>query len=163
MIVFLKELATKFGLLFLPVTFLFQTITPAPTVSSTPIPTEIPTPSPTPKPTSIPKPSPTPTLKPTPVSSEQLDNWFTIYSNHYSVERDRLYSIAYCESKLNPNVRYGDYAGLFQFSQSTWRSTRKEMGLDGNPDLRFNPEEAIKTAAFKISTGGLYSWKNCVK
>lgn len=172
MVAFLKELVTKFGLLFLPVTFLFQTgtnveiqqtATSSATVTTAPIPTEIPTPSPTPKPTSTPKPSPTPTPRPTPVSLEQLDNWFTTYSNHYSVERDRLYFIAYCESKLNPSARNGDYAGLFQFSSGTWRSTRKEMGLDGNPDLRFNPEEAIKTAAFKIATGGLYSWKNCVK
>lgn len=169
--IFLKGLVSQFGLFFLPVTFLLTTagggrqptITPVPTVTSTPIPvpTETPTPSPTPKPTTTPKPSPTLTVKPTPVSSGQLDNWFTDYSNHYSVNREQLWKIAVCESKLNPKALNGDYAGIFQFSSRTWQTTRKEMNLDSNLDLRFNPEEAIKTAAFKISRGGLSSWQNC--
>jgi hypothetical protein len=37
------------------------------------------------------------------------------------------------------------------------------MNLDPNPELRFNPEEAIKTAAFKISTVGFSPWPNCGK
>ncbi|MCL5969933.1 MAG: transglycosylase SLT domain-containing protein [Patescibacteria group bacterium] len=79
------------------------------------------------------------------------------------MEKEKLRSIAYCESKFNPNAINGDYCGLFQFSSDTWQSTRREMGLDENPDLRFNPEEAIKTAAFKISRGGINSWRNCLK
>jgi hypothetical protein len=35
------------------------------------------------------------------------------------------------------------------------------MGLDANSDLRFNAEEAIKTAAFHISQGGQGAWPNC--
>lgn len=166
----------KLGLFFIPIVILLSSTNikginspvnsqPTVTVTNTPIPTSTPIPSPTPTPTLTPKPSstPTPTITPIPVTNQQLDSWFTKYSNYYSVERDRLWSIAVCESKLNPNAKSGDYAGLFQFAQSTWQITRKLINLDPNPDLRFNPEEAIKTAAFKISTGGLSSWKNCVK
>jgi hypothetical protein len=35
------------------------------------------------------------------------------------------------------------------------------MGLDSNPDLRFNADESIKTAAFKIAHGGIGAWPNC--
>ena len=37
------------------------------------------------------------------------------------------------------------------------------MNMDPNPELRFHPEEAIRTAAFKISTAGLAPWPNCGK
>lgn len=135
------------------------TATETPTPTSTPIPTLTLTPTSTPKPS----PTPTPTITPIPVTNEQLDSWFTTYSNQFSVDRERLWSIALCESKLNPNAISGDYAGLFQFASKTWQTTRKLMNLDPNPQLRFNPEESIKTAAFKISTSGLSPWKNCVK
>jgi len=123
----------------------------------TPTPTLTPTPSITPSP----KPTTTPTPTPVPVSGNQLDTWFTQYSNHYSIDRDKLWRVAVCESGLRPNAINGPYAGLFQFSSSTWASTRKTMGMDSNIDLRFSPEEAIKTAAFKISTSGLSAWPNC--
>jgi hypothetical protein len=35
------------------------------------------------------------------------------------------------------------------------------MGLDTNPDLRKNAEEAIRTAAYKILNGGRGAWPNC--
>lgn len=142
------------------------TITPTPTLTPTLTPTATPTitPTPTPLPTATFTPTPTFTLTPTPipVTSSDLDRWFTDYSNSYSVDRSMLVKIAACESNLHPDSRNGDYAGLFQFSSNTWNSTRVQMNLDPNLDLRFNPEEAIKTAAFKISTGGLGSWKNCI-
>jgi len=72
-----------------------------------------------------------------------------------------LVKIAVCESELNPNAVNGDFGGLFQFTASTWNSTRNEMNMDPSPDLRFNPEEAIKTAAFKMSVDGTNPWKNC--
>jgi hypothetical protein len=155
--------------------------TPTPTVTNTPTPTPSLTPTPTPTPTPIPKPTatptplptvalakvgtPTPTPRPTPypVTSSQLDEWFTNSSNHYSIDRNKLWAVAVCESNLKPNAVNGPYAGLFQFSASTWISTRQKMGMDTNPDLRFNPEEAIRTAAFKISTDGLGPWPNCGK
>ena len=129
----------------------FNTPTPSPTPSPTPTPTNTPTPSPTP--------SPTPT--PIPVSSPQLDAWFTQYANHYSVDRSLLWRIAVCETGLRPNATNGIYGGLFQFSSNTWKANRQRMGMDSNPDLRFNPEEAIRTAAFLLSTRGPGAWPQC--
>jgi len=164
---FFAKLFAKIGSLFLPAVIILAPspsassglISPSPSYNPSPIPSYSPSPSPTPKPT--PKPSPSPS--PSPVTAQQLDDWFTSFSNHFSIDRSKLWTVAVCESGLNPNARNGDYAGLFQFSSGTWRSTRAAMNLDGNPQLRFNPQEAIKTAAFKISTVGLSAWPNCVK
>ena len=105
--------------------------------------------------------TPTPTLPP--VTSSQLDQWFTKYSNLYSIDRQKLWKVAVCESNLRPGATNGDYGGLYQFSTNAWKSTRRAMNLDPNPELRFNPEEAIKTAAFKISIVGFSPWPNCGK
>ncbi len=137
------------------------TPTPTPTIISTPTPTIIPTP--TPYPTATPTPSPTPAPTPIPVTASQLDEWFTKYSNHYSIDRQKFWNIAVCESGLRPSAINGIYGGLFQFSPATWKTTRTTMQMDPNPDLRFNAEEAIKTAAFKTSVSGLGSWPNCGK
>jgi hypothetical protein len=139
--------------------------TPSPTVTPTPIPTITPTPSPrpTPRPTRIPAPTPLPTPTSIPVTSQQLDSWFTQYSNHYSIDRNKLWLVAVCESGIRPHAVNGIYGGLYQFSASTWRVTRRTMNENPDPDLRFNPEEAIKTAAFKISTDGLGPWPHCGK
>lgn len=145
------------------------TPTPTPTLVPTPTPTPIPTATPTTKPTATPTPkptttpSPTPTPTPIPVTAAQLDEWFTKYSNHYSIDRQKFWNIAVCESGLRPSATNGIYGGLFQFSPATWKSTRAAMQMDPNPDLRFNAEEAIKTAAFKTSVSGLASWPNCGK
>ncbi|OGG11742.1 hypothetical protein A2Z00_01425 [Candidatus Gottesmanbacteria bacterium RBG_13_45_10] len=131
---------------------------------NTPTPTPTPTPKPTPTPTPKPTPTPTPTPTPIPVTSEQLDSWFTKYSNLYSVDRSLLWRIAVCESRLKPGAVNGDYAGLFQFGPLTWIGTRTAMNMDPNPDLRFNPEEAIRTAAFKLATPrGSKPWPYCGK
>lgn len=132
---------------------------PTPTVEATPTSTPPPTPTPTPIPTPTDTPTPTPT--PWPVTSSQLDSWFDAYAHHYSVDRNLLFKIAACESELKPNAKNGPYGGMYQFSSSSWQSTRAAMNEDGNPDLRFNPEESIKTAAFKISTAGPAAWPNC--
>ena len=153
--------------------------TPTPThillilATPTAIPTPTETPTPTPEPTNSPTPTVSPTPRPkddqpkadtqTPVTPAKLDEWFTNYSNHYSIDREKLRRIAICESNLRPQATNGDYAGLYQFSTNTWKSTRVAMGMDPNPNLRFNPEEAIRTAAFKISTVGLSPWPNCGK
>lgn len=142
------------------------TAIPTPTPSPTPTPTPSPTPTPTPKPTA----TPTPTLSPTPTPSkvpqpmaQDLDGWFTTYSNQYHIDRQKLWKIAACESNLNTNARNGDYGGLYQFAAQTWQTTRTAMGLDTNPDLRFNPQESIRTAAYKMSVAGFGSWPNCGK
>ncbi len=117
-----------------------------------------PTFTPTPKPNAQPTPSPQPTPLPT---TADLNTWFKKYSNEYSVDEQTLKKIAVCESKLNSQAQNGPYAGLYQFTISAWKTARNLMNLDPNPDLRFNPEEAIKTAAFKISRHGTIAWPNC--
>ena len=133
--------------------------------SSTPLPTSTLTPTSTPKPTVTKKPTPKPSFTPTPItiSPAVLEELFTKYANSQSVDREILRKIAVCESKLNPQATSGNYAGLYQFSRSSWLITRQRMNSDANPLLRFNPEETIKTAAFKIATDGTGAWPNCNK
>ena len=134
-------------------------------ISPTPLPSV--TPSLTLRPTSTPEPEliPTPTPLPAfpPLSTDQINHWIKHYSGFYSVSEDLLKKIAVCESKLDPKAQNGPYGGMFQFSTSSWKSTRGFMNLDPNPTLRFNAEEAIKTAAFKISISGPGAWPNCAK
>ncbi|OGV97593.1 hypothetical protein A2W24_06140 [Microgenomates group bacterium RBG_16_45_19] len=88
---------------------------------------------------------------------------FTQFANQFGVEVQLLKRIAWCESHYHPDSynRSGGYGGIFQFSSSTWQSTRRAMGLDPNPDLRFDAEQAIMTAAFKIAAGGVRAWPVC--
>jgi hypothetical protein len=96
-------------------------------------------------------------------SDQQLNSWFEQYASQYQVSVDLLKSIAYCESHYNTNAINNIYWGMFQYSASTWTSTRISMGLDPNPELRLNPQESIKTSAFKIASGGIGAWPNCGK
>lgn len=130
--------------------------TPTPTATPTPLPTSTPTPTPTATPTPIP--SDTPTVQ---ASSSDIDGWFDTYAHEQSVDESLLKKIARCESGFNTNARYMDYAGMFQFGPNSWIAVRQEMNADPNPDLRTNPEEAIKTAAFKIAHNGQDAWPNC--
>lgn len=50
---------------------------------------------------------------------------------------------------------------MYQFTTETWIATRKSMGADTNPDLRYGAKEAIETAAYKIANGGVNAWANC--
>lgn len=120
--------------------------------------TPIPTPTKRPTPTFTPTPTPRPAL-----SASSLDDLFTTYASRYNVDRELLKRIAFCESKFNPAVINGIYGGLFQFSGSAWRVTRARMGESQRSELRFNSEEAIKTASFKISRDGVAAWPNCSK
>lgn len=117
----------------------------------------------TPIPTPTKRPTPTPTITPTRIPVGALEDFFAKYSKEQSVDRELLKRIAVCESGLNPNAIYGNYGGLFQFSENSWMTARRMMNLDTNPSLRFNPEEAIKTAAFKLAIGGRAAWPNCNK
>lgn len=117
--------------------------------------------TPVPSPTFTPTPKPTRTPTPLPFTSADYERWFSIYSSNQSINREVLKKIAICESGLNPRASNGIYGGLYQFSTSAWISTRIRMNNDPNPDLRFNPEEAIKTAAFKIAVSGVSSWPLC--
>ncbi|MBI4130801.1 transglycosylase SLT domain-containing protein [Candidatus Roizmanbacteria bacterium] len=137
-------------------------ITPTSTVTPTPTSTPTPTNTPTPAPSFTPTPTLPPTPTPVPVSATEIDGWFERYSRENNVEIATLRKIAVCESGYNTNSKskHG-YSGMFQFSESAWRTTRTNMGADSNPDLRFNPEESIKTAAWKIAHQGTAAWPAC--
>ena len=114
--------------------------------------------------------SPTHTVKPqapkaVALEPSALDGLFDKYGQEYGVSASVLKHIAKCESGLRPEAlsSNGLYGGLFQFVASTWSSNRTAMGLDPDPSLRFNAEEAIRTAAFKISRGGIGAWPVCGK
>lgn len=125
------------------------------------IPTNTPTPTPTLTPTSTQIPTPTPT--PIIVTSSELEELFTRFANEYSVDKELLKRIANCESGLNPNATSRNYAGLFQFSEGLWITTRTLMGQNSDINLRLNAEEAIRTAAFMVSQNHLAIWPNCSK
>lgn len=133
------------------------TIYTAPTGTPTP---EQPTATPTLLPTNTP--FPTPTSAPTIAVVVDLEALFTKYSNEFGADKEMLKKIARCESGFNTNSNNsGMYLGMFQFAAPTWISTRGAMGLDTNPELRTNAEEAIKTAAYMISKGRHAAWPNC--
>lgn len=127
-----------------------------------PSPTSTPTPTVTPTATPWPTSTPVPTNTPVPLPQSNFESLFDQYSNQYGVSKDQLKKIATCESGINPSSNSGPYAGMFQFAEQTWTSTRSAMGLDTNPELRYSAEEAIKTAAYKISQGGASAWANCI-
>jgi hypothetical protein len=125
-------------------------------LTETPVP-----PTATPTPSDIPTVTLTPSPQPTIATTTDLETLFSKYSAQYSVSEDELKKIANCESGQRIDAQNGDYLGMFQFGASTWASTRSAMGLDPNPDLRTNAEEAIKTTAFMLSRGEQNAWPNC--
>ena len=135
-----------------------QTATPVATPSLTSAPSQTPesTPSVTPTftPTSTPKVIPTPQ----PFNAILL---VSKYAQEYGVDENILFTIGQCESGFNASLVNGPYGGIYQFHYSAWASIRNLMGLDPNPDLRFNPEESIRTAAFKIARNGTGACPAC--
>lgn len=147
-----------------PLTLGITAPTPSLTLTPTSAPTPTPTPTPTPKPTPKPKPKPTPTPTPKPqptFTSEQIYYMIDKYSAEKSVNPNVIRHIALCESGFNPKAKNYIYGGLFQFAPATWKSYRKIMGLDPDPDLMYNAEEAIKTVVYIVSLGRTYLWPNC--
>lgn len=90
-----------------------------------------------------------------------VDSLIDKYASQHGVDPVVMKKIAFCESGKRPEAVNGPYAGIFQFVSSTWISNRRAMGEDPNPELRFNAEEAIKTAAFKMSRDGFGAWPVC--
>lgn len=135
-------------------------VTPSPTPMATFTPTPIPTPSPTKAPTPRPTMTPTPVPQPT-FTSEEINGFIDRFAAQYSVSPDVLRHIALCESGFKPEAHNAGYAGLYQFGTITWKNIRKEFGEDINPDLRFNAEEAVQTAAYAVSMGKSGIWPNC--
>ena len=99
----------------------------------------------------------------TPSPESPYEAWFNQYASQFGLNVDVLKKIAWCESHYHYDSvsSSGAYGGMYQFSASTWTSTRKAMGADPNPQLRFDPEQAILTAAFKIASGGIHAWPVC--
>lgn len=135
--------------------------TPPPFVPASPLPTATPSPTLKPTPVGTPKPSSTPRPSASPVTAAQLEEWFTKYANRESINKDLLKKIGVCESNLKASAVNGIYGGMYQFSPSTWVSTRRMMNQNTDPNLRFDAEEAIKTAAVRIATLGDKAWPNC--
>jgi hypothetical protein len=86
---------------------------------------------------------------------------FQTYSEKFNVDKQLLIRIAKCESGFRHDAVNGPYLGMFQYLSSTWVSARKEMGENSDESLRTNPEEAIKTTAWKIAHGGISAWPVC--
>ncbi|NMB57194.1 transglycosylase family protein [Candidatus Beckwithbacteria bacterium] len=95
------------------------------------------------------------------VSPIELEGFFTNYASIYNLDANKLKAIAKCESGFNPLALNGIYGGLFQFAPATWVSNRKALGQDEDTNLRFNAEEAIETAVYKISRDGTSAWPVC--
>lgn len=127
-----------------------------------------------------PKLTPTPTIKPqirvaavsiaritpTPVAVNyttpfDIQSLIVRYAAEYGVESNMMIRIAKCESGFRADAVNGPYAGIYQFVTSTWVSNRNAMGLDPDPNLRFNAEESIRTAAFKMGRDGYGAWPTC--
>lgn len=126
---------------------------PSPTISLSPAPTRYPTPKPTFTPTPLP-----PVKKYTP---QEINAFIDSYSGQYAVSPHVLRYIATCESGFNPLAHKNIYAGLFQFSISTWKTYRRRIGEDPDPDLRYDANEAVQTAAYVLSQGKNHIWPNC--
>jgi soluble lytic murein transglycosylase-like protein len=95
-------------------------------------------------------------------SSEQINVFIERFAGQYGVDANVLRHVAVCESGFNPHASNLSYAGLYQFTSNTWGNYRKQMGEDENPDLRFNAEEAVQTAAYIMSIGKTHIWPSCV-
>lgn len=111
---------------------------------------------------SKPKVSPIPSIPPQQVvGPAELESFVEKYSAQYGARKDIMMIIMKCESGFNPSATNGPFAGLFQFMASTWTSNRNAMGLNPDPALRYNAEESIKTAAFKMGRDGYGAWPAC--
>ncbi len=87
-------------------------------------------------------------------TAEPYIDWILQYGEEYDVEPLWLARIQHCESRGNPRaVNLGSQAsGLYQFMPSTWLSTPF-----GDENI-FNPESAIKAAAWMASEGRQREW-----
>lgn len=97
----------------------------------------------------------------TPTVPSDITRLIEKYAGEYGVNKDMMIHIAKCESGFRSNAVNGPYAGIYQFVATTWISNRRAMGLDENPQLRFNAEESVRTAAFKMSRDGFGAWPVC--
>lgn len=95
------------------------------------------------------------------IAANDVYSLIQTYAGQYNADPAKMIAIAHCESGLRANAVNGPFAGAYQFLASTWQSNRRAMGLDPDPGLRYNIEEAIKTAAFKMGRDGYGAWPVC--
>jgi hypothetical protein len=102
-------------------------------------------------------------VKPAPTPDSDIVSLIYKYAAEYGANAEIMIAIANCESGMNAGAvsPSGSYKGIYQFVTSTWESNRQAMGLDSNPELMFNAEEAVRTAAFKMSRDGYGAWPAC--
>lgn len=96
----------------------------------------------------------------TPENANQL---IDKYALEYGADANLMKMIAKCESGFRPDAVNNNFAGMYQFLASTWESNRNAMGLSPDPSLRYDAEEAIKTAAFKMGRDGYGAWPSCYR
>lgn len=132
--------------------------TPAPAKPASVQPSATPTIEPTTTPEPIAVPSAAPAIS---TAAADLESLFAQHAATHGVDPEIMKKIAQCESGMRPEAVNGPYGGMFQFVSSTWVSNRKAMGKDTDPALRFNAEEAIETAAFKMGRDGYGAWPSC--
>lgn len=121
-------------------------------------------PTPAPKPKSVPKTQVAAhTAYKSVVGPIEVEAIIRKHAAAYGADAQIMIAIAKCESGFRAEAlsSSGAYGGLYQFVASTWQSNRRAMGLDDNPNLRFDAEEAIKTAAFKMGRDGYSAWPAC--
>lgn len=137
--------------------------TPTPTQTETPLPTKTPNQTPQITPTAKPTPTQTPLPTPTPeiTAPADLEPLFEEFAGIYQVDKNKLKSIAKCESNFARGVLADKYAGMYQFIENTWVNIRTQMGKDSDINLRFGARESIETAAYVLSVGKGYIWPSC--
>ena len=125
-----------------------ETITPVASITATPTIETTPEASPTSQPQRE-------------FTSEQIYHLMDRFGAEYGVDPNVLRYIAICESGFRPEAENLYYAGLFQFDKVTWAKYRQLMDLNDDPELRFDAEEAIKTASYALSLKQSRLWPNC--
>jgi soluble lytic murein transglycosylase-like protein len=112
------------------------------------------------RPEETPTPTPVETAEAEAVAAEPVTATTPIYdliaaaAAEFGLDPNYLYSVAECESGLNPGAyNAAGYHGLFQFDQTTWASY-------GYGDI-YDPVAQARTAARLIAAGQSSRWPNC--
>jgi len=81
-------------------------------------------------------------------------------ARQYDVSEQYMECIIYHESAGDPAAvgDEGEAIGLLQWHEDSWRFVREKMGEDPSPELRWNPIESAKTAAYAMRQLGLWHW-----
>lgn len=84
------------------------------------------------------------------------------YSDEYKIDANLLYSVLYCESKLDPNRKPGDSGhskGIAQIKDPTWDELEKKLGLELDKDS-YHDAIRLTAGAFSIGEGRLWTpWR----